>query len=202
MRRPRSRNWPDLLIVEPARGARSLERVRRAHAEFDEASLQELLAEHPNVIPVTEFRADAGRLLCIGREVPTGSGPIDNLYLSTGGYPVLVETKLWRNPQARREVVSQAHDYVKDLANRDFAWLAERWREHARSRGLLQLAPGDGPMLTVKKRNAPCGASGRRCHRRRGASATQGDIVLPSAPLRHVSQQGNEIKQPRLGMHG
>jgi len=133
---PMSRNWPDPLIVEPARGARRLERLRRAHAEFDEAFLQELLAEHPDVIPVTGFRADAGRLLCIGREVPTGSGTIDNLYLSTGGYPVLVETKLWRNPQARREVVSQVLDYVKDLVNRDFAWLAARWTEHARSRGL------------------------------------------------------------------
>jgi hypothetical protein len=94
--------------------------------------------------------------------------PADNLYLSTGGYPVLVETKLWRNPQARREVVSQALDYVKDLVNRDFAWLAERWIEHARSRGLLQLAPGDGPMLNVKKETPLAG--------RRAADAIGGGV--------------------------
>lgn len=47
------------------------------------------------------------------------SGSIDNLYLSTGGYAVLVETKLWRNPQARREVLSQTLDYIKDLARED-----------------------------------------------------------------------------------
>lgn len=132
-----SPTWPDPLILDPERGSRSLERLRRVHADFDEAFLQELLADHPDVIPIAEFRADAGRLLCIGREVPTGgSGTIDNLYLSTGGYPVVVETKLWRNPQARREVVSQVLDYVKELAKKDFEWLADRWAEHARSRGL------------------------------------------------------------------
>jgi hypothetical protein len=59
---------------------------------------------------------------------------IENLYLSTGGYPVIVETKLWRNPQARREVLSQTLDYVKELAGKDFEWFQERWREFSKKR--------------------------------------------------------------------
>jgi len=80
--------------------AQKLVRLQKAHEKFDEAFLQELLVDHPELIPVDEFRPDVGDLLCIGREVSVGgAGSIDNLYLSTGGYPVIVETKLWRNPR-------------------------------------------------------------------------------------------------------
>src|SRR3546814_13674822 len=39
-----------------------------------------------------------------------------NLYLTPSGDIVLVETKLWRNSQMRREVVAQALDYVAALS--------------------------------------------------------------------------------------
>jgi hypothetical protein len=46
----------------------------------------------------------------VGREIPVTTGRIDLLYVSTSGYPVIVETKLWRNPEAKREVVAQGLD--------------------------------------------------------------------------------------------
>ena len=118
---------PSPVVVFPGQPTRPLVRLPRVHAEFDEGFLQSLLAEHPELLPVASLRPDAGQLVCIGREVPVPSGSIDNLFLSTGGYPVLVETKLWRNPQARREVLSQTLDYVKDLARLDFEWLTQQW---------------------------------------------------------------------------
>jgi hypothetical protein len=36
--------------------------------------------------------------------------------VTPSGLPVLVECKLWRNPEARREVVSQILDYAKELS--------------------------------------------------------------------------------------
>jgi hypothetical protein len=118
---------PPLLLV-PGEPARKLLRLQKAHEKFDEAFLQDLLAEHPELLPVNEFRPDVGDLLCIGREVSAGeAGTIDNLYLSTGGYPVIVETKLWRNPQARREVLSQVLDYVKEIVEKDYEWLSQQW---------------------------------------------------------------------------
>jgi len=107
--------------VVPGASVKTLERLPRVHTEFDERFLQELLADHPELLPVGSVREDAGSLLCVGREVAVGaSGNIDNLYLSTAGYPVVLETKLWRNPQARREVLSQTLDYVKELVSKDF----------------------------------------------------------------------------------
>jgi hypothetical protein len=101
------------LVISKSGKVQTLERLPRTHQEFDEAFLQELLVNHPVLLPVNRLRDDVGELLCIGREVSAGdSGSIDNLYISTGGYPVIVETKLWRNPQARREVLSQVLDYT------------------------------------------------------------------------------------------
>jgi len=114
-------------IIAPGEPTRELKRLPRVHKTFDENYLQELLAAHPEILPVQAIRDDIGSLICIGREVAISSGSIDNLYLSTAGYPVIVETKLWRNPQARREVLSQTLDYVKDVVRKDFEWFEKQW---------------------------------------------------------------------------
>lgn len=63
------------------------------------------------------------------------SGRIDNLYLSPTGHLTLVETKLFRNPQARREVVGQIIDYAKDLSRWTFSDLDKAVRAANRSDG-------------------------------------------------------------------
>lgn len=114
-------------IVVPGVSIKTLKRLPRVHDRFDEGYLQELLRDHPELLPITDIRSDAGQLLCIGREIAVASGSIDNLYLSTSGYPVIVETKLWRNPEARRQVLAQVLDYIKDVARKDFDWIDEQW---------------------------------------------------------------------------
>ena len=126
---------PSPILITRDRHVRKLDRLPQSHQEFDEHYLQELLVEHPELLPVSELRNDVGNLLCIGREVPVGrSGSVDNLFLSTGGYPVIVETKLWRNPQARREVLSQILEYSKELVEKDFEWFQSVWQEFSRKR--------------------------------------------------------------------
>lgn len=123
------------LIISQNGKARILDRLPRTHQEFDEKYLQELLVDYPKLLPVNQLRDDVGELLCIGREVTAGDGgSIDNLYISSGGYPIIVETKLWRNPQARREVLSQVLDYTKELVNKDFEWFEQVWQEFSKSR--------------------------------------------------------------------
>jgi hypothetical protein len=123
------------LIISKSGKVRSINRLPRTHQDFDENFLQELLVNYPKILPVNRLRDDVGDLLCIGREVAAGnSGYIDNLYISSGGYPIVVETKLWRNPQARREVLSQVLDYTKELTSKDFEWFEQIWQEFSRSR--------------------------------------------------------------------
>lgn len=96
---------------------------------FNEAWLQELLEDNPAMIPATGVSPEYQDLVCIGREVPVGSGEtqgyIDNLYVTPSGGIVIVETKLYRNQEARRTVVAQIIDYAKELQKWDAAKLDE-----------------------------------------------------------------------------
>lgn len=83
--------------------------------EQDEKWLQALIQRHPSLLPVSAIEPGFGTLIPAAREVACGHGNIDNLYLTPAGEIVFAETKLWRNPEARRKVVAQALDYVAAL---------------------------------------------------------------------------------------
>ena len=53
----------------------------------------------------------------ICKELALPAGRADALYVNPLGRLTLAEFKLWRNPQARREVIAQILDYAKDLAS-------------------------------------------------------------------------------------
>ena len=77
--------------------------------------LQEILFEHPECLPIADIEPGFSKLISICREMPTPHGPIDNLFMTVDGDIVLVEAKLFRNPEARRKVVAQALDYASCL---------------------------------------------------------------------------------------
>lgn len=106
-------------------------------SEIDEAWLQRLIHESPEVLPVKDvFARVGGRMVSLGREIPVPTGLIDNLILSSSGHLVVVETKLWRNPQARREVVAQVLDYAGYVRAWDYDKLNSLWRESGRTGSL------------------------------------------------------------------
>jgi hypothetical protein len=92
-----------------------LKRVMLGTGEHNEAWLQALVQSHPELLPIGSIEpafADAVPVAC---EVACPHGYIDNLLLTPRGDIVLIEVKLWKNPQARREVVVQLLDYVAAL---------------------------------------------------------------------------------------
>ena len=107
-------------IVSSSGPASSFERIQLGGAHYDEAWLQALVFERPDLIPVAQIEPAFGELVPVACEVPCGHGFIDNVYLTPAGDMVLVEAKLWRNVQARREVVAQALDYVSALMAMDY----------------------------------------------------------------------------------
>ena len=82
---------------------------------FDESLLQELIDATPNVLPVREYLPSTTSLFSLGREIPLDLGGflgrIDNLLVTNDGYLVIVETKLYRNPEGIREVIAQTLQY-------------------------------------------------------------------------------------------
>jgi hypothetical protein len=97
---------------------------------LQEGWIQERIRENPELLPINDIEPVFCPLISVGREVSTTSGYIDNLFLSTQGYLTIVETKLWRNPEARREVVGQIIDYAKDISQWTFNDLEKVVREY------------------------------------------------------------------------
>lgn len=91
---------------------KALRRVPLGENSFPENKLQELLHHNPSILPASRFDGNFGPLVSLGREVRH----IDNLFISPSGRLTVVETKLWRNPQATREVLAQVLDYAGRLS--------------------------------------------------------------------------------------
>lgn len=81
-----------------------------------EAEIQELIHAHPECLPIAEIDPIFSNPIPICKELNTPAGQIDNFMVTASGLPVLVECKLWRNPEGRREVVGQILDYAKELS--------------------------------------------------------------------------------------
>lgn len=126
---------------------RRLERVSLADKSFKEDWLQKLIFDAPSILPIDSIEPALGDIVAVAREVPCGHGFIDNLYITPTGGLVLVEAKLWRNPQARREVVAQALDYVAALTTMGYEAFEQSCRKgtgmQAKSLHALVAARGD-----------------------------------------------------------
>ena len=119
------------LINKDTSGQR-LQPIESKEHGYNEAWLQELLRTQPDILPVAEIEPIFFPMIPIGREVAAGTGAIDNLFISHRGYLILVETKLWRNPEAKREVVAQVIDYGSALSKWNFDRLDEVTKEHTK----------------------------------------------------------------------
>ncbi len=82
---------------------------------YQECFLQELIDQQPGVLPIADFCPRVTGVFTLGREVPVdlggAQGFIDNLLITDTGQLIIVETKLWRNPEAIRQVVVQTLQY-------------------------------------------------------------------------------------------
>jgi len=85
-------------------------------AIYNEEWLKNVLFDHPELLPINEIEPVFTPITPVCKELNTPAGPIDLLYLNERGMLTLVECKLWRNSEARREVVGQLLDYAKEFS--------------------------------------------------------------------------------------
>lgn len=110
--------YGDFILLEPVAGAvaAKLSRIKlESGSSRNEAWLRDLIRDNPDLLPVRQIDPSFQQIATLCTELQTTAGPIDVALISPDGRPVLVETKLWRNPQARREVVAQILDYSRTL---------------------------------------------------------------------------------------
>ncbi len=104
--------------------------------QHDEAWLQRLIHRFPNTLPISEIEPAFGKLISVCMELPTTAGYADNLFLSISGDLVIAECKLWRNPEARREVVAQTIDYAQSISK----WTYEELEHAVKDAGVTALS--------------------------------------------------------------
>ena len=114
--------YGDLIRVDTGNGA-TPEVLRRVplgagatSGGVDEATLQDLLFRFPQTLPIAQIDPTYAGMVPVCKELALPAGYADALYVNQLGRIILAEFKLWRNPQARREVIGQILDYAKDLA--------------------------------------------------------------------------------------
>ena len=109
---------PEEDCVEGTSGQKSINLTNYAVLEgFSENRLQKLIFDCPQLLPITALEPNFTEIIPVCRELPTPAGPLDNLFVTPQGNLILVECKLWRNPEARRKVIAQIMDYAKEIAS-------------------------------------------------------------------------------------
>lgn len=138
--------FPRLIITGGHTPAAVLERVPLASGDRNEAWLRDFLLRHPEALPAADIDPAFADPIPVCRELSTPAGPIDALFTNRAGALTVVECKLWRNPQARREVVGQILDYAKELAR----W---RYEDLQREVSRARREPGNALFRLVAERH-------------------------------------------------
>ncbi|OUM41085.1 PDDEXK family nuclease [Arthrobacter sedimenti] len=86
-----------------------------------EADLQQILADHPGLIP------GVGEDAVACKELQSGAGPADLIVVDQAGGLTLVECKLASNRQVRREIIGQMFDYASAFWRMPLADFEQRW---------------------------------------------------------------------------
>jgi hypothetical protein len=110
---------------------------------YQECALQEVIDRWPGILPISDFYPSVENVCSLGREIPIpvadgAEGFIDNVLVTDDGHLVIVETKLWRNPEALREVIAQALQYsmgVSQLSSEAFEKCLKRGDARAKRLG-------------------------------------------------------------------
>ena len=80
-----------------------------------EDALQTLFEKYPQIIPgkqIDPVSEDPPHFVLLRREMPVGGWSLDHLFVDQKGILTLVETKLFQNPESRREVIGQTIEYA------------------------------------------------------------------------------------------
>lgn len=121
---------------------------------YDEHWLQDLLFRHPALIVADRLDGGGGDVAPLCRElaIPRAGGTVfaDILGVARTGRLVIIECKLWRNPQARREVLAQIVEYAALLRRWSFGDLTARLKRKlaiAEQNPIFDLAKAKWPEL-------------------------------------------------------
>ncbi len=96
-----------------------------------EDALQTFFEKYPQIIPgkqIDPVSEDPPHFVLLRREMPVGGWSLDHLFVDQKSILTLVETKLFQNPESRREVIGQIVEYA---ASAEESWAGGSVRQKA-----------------------------------------------------------------------
>ena len=118
-------------LVIQKHNVKSLERLE----EFSELMIQNLVFTNPECLPISDIDESYNPLIPICKELRTQVGSLDILMATPNGDLAIVETKLWRNPEARRKVVAQIIDYANEVSNWTYEDMQRELNRNLKTKG-------------------------------------------------------------------
>jgi hypothetical protein len=109
-----------------------------------EDALQTFLEKYPQIIPgkqIDPVSDDPPHFVLLRREMPVGGWSLDHLYVDQRSILTLVETKLFQNPESRREVIGQIIEYAANAI--------EYWAEGAARQKAIEFWSSQNPPRDV-----------------------------------------------------
>lgn len=99
-------------------GSNGIAVQQTAEAYTNEAELEAMIVQNPDIVP----GFSRGDVEVVGQQIHLNGGSlkIDVLLIDRSGLLTVVEAKLARNGESRREIVAQGLDYASALAEYDF----------------------------------------------------------------------------------
>jgi hypothetical protein len=103
---------PSIIVQDADGDARVLPSKPFAYEDI----LQRHIADLPSLISLETVADEPISFMTIGAEWPVGMGRADIVLIGSDGVLTIVETKLSRNPESRREVIAQLLEYAAYLS--------------------------------------------------------------------------------------
>lgn len=103
---------PDYILVQGTTA--NWERAEEKDLPREEF-LQDLVRDHPEILPLDDLGDDVPPLLIVGREAPLANGVADVIGVDQDGLVTVIECKLARNPEVKRKVIGQILGYAAYL---------------------------------------------------------------------------------------
>lgn len=95
-------------------------KIDESESKFTEDWLQKVIHDNPQTYPIENPLNKDLKIISLGREINSGAGYIDILFLTSDAELIIAETKLWRNPEKSRTVLAQVIDYAKEISKWGF----------------------------------------------------------------------------------
>lgn len=118
-----------------------------------EKDIQDLIFEYPECLPISDIDESYNPVIPICKELHTNAGSLDIFMITPNGDLVIIETKLWNNPESRRKVVAQILDYAKEMSKWTYSDLQREINRKLNTKGnvLFEIASNNNPEISLNE---------------------------------------------------